>query len=406
MRIFIGFTDVANIAATYADGFRALGHEVFSVVWSRSPFYPDSRYDVVIDSTPPGSASRRSLSTYLGMAARLGSLWRASDCDLFIMFAPAVLPSHLYYPALKALGKRIVTAFWGSDIRYWFAFAEEMRALGVEDEVHPFFEYVHTRSGGGYQDKARTVRVAEKYSDLIISQPDCAQLQSRPYMRANVPLDLSKYEFHVPGRLRPLILHAPSVPEAKGTDIVLRTVDELRSEGLEFDFRLIEAMPNVELRRLLSEADILVDELFSSTIGSLSAEGMATGNVVLVRYMPEYCKVPVPCPAVNVNLNSLKENLQQVILDLNRRQELAAQGRPYVEACNDHISVCRDLLRWLEKRDTPSYDFHPSFVQQLRLPADLLEREKAESSRRRTDLFRQLLATGTIKTRPSKPSLH
>ena len=225
-------------------------------------------------------------------------------------------------------------------------------------------------------------------------------------MRANVPLDLSKYEFHVPGRVRPLILHAPSVPEAKGTDIVLRIIDELRAEGLEFDFRLIEAMPNAELRGLLRESDILVDELFSSTIGSLSSEGMATGNVVLVRYMPEYCKVPLPCPAVNVNSNTLKENLRQVILDLNRRRELAAQGRPYVEACNDHVVICRDLLHWLENRDALSYDFHPSFIRQLRLPADLLQREQAESGRRRTDLFRQLLATGTIKTRPSKPSLH
>lgn len=65
-------------------------------------------------------------------------------------------------------------------------------------------------------DKQRTVKVAEKYSDLIITQPDAGQLLTRPYMRGSVPLDLSQYKFNVPGRIKPLILHAPSVPEAKG----------------------------------------------------------------------------------------------------------------------------------------------------------------------------------------------
>ncbi|MBK7653169.1 MAG: hypothetical protein IPJ20_23945 [Flammeovirgaceae bacterium] len=62
------------------------------------------------------------------------------------MYAPAVLPTYLYYPFLKGLGKKIITAFWGSDIRYWYAFAEEMKSFNVQDEVFPFFEYVSGRS--------------------------------------------------------------------------------------------------------------------------------------------------------------------------------------------------------------------------------------------------------------------
>ena len=145
----------------------------------------------------------------------MANLANCLNCDLFIMYAPAVLPTNLYYPILKLLGKKIITPFWGSDIRYWYAFAEEMRSFGVQDEILPFIEYARNRSGGSYWDKQRTVRAAEKYSDLIISQPDFSQLQTRPYMRAIVPLDLSEYRFNVPGRIKPLILHAPSQPEAR-----------------------------------------------------------------------------------------------------------------------------------------------------------------------------------------------
>lgn len=397
MRIFIGFTDIVNITATYAKGFRALGHQVFSAVWNKSCFFPDSEYDLIIDNRKPESKHGTNIVTYLKMAFQMTQLARGLNCDLFIMSAPAVLPSNLYYPILKLLGKKIITPFWGSDIRYWYAFAEEMRSFGVQEEMSPFLEYARSRSGGSYWDKQRTVRVAEKYSDLIITQPDTGQLLTQPYMRANVPLDLSQYKFNVPGRIRPLILHAPSVPEAKGTDIVLNVIKELKEEGLEFEFRLIEKMQNKELRDLLADSDIVVDELYAATVAGLSAEAMAAGNAVLVRYMADYCKVPSGCPAINVNKFTLKDNLRQIILDVDRRKALANLGRPYVENANDHIKICKDLLSWLEQKEDIVYDFHPTFYKSLQIPKQILREEKKESSKKLTDFYKTLLSTGTTK---------
>lgn len=397
MRIFVGLTDVANITATYADGFKLLGHEVFSAVWNRSYFYPDAEYDLVIDERKPNSRQGNQIWPYLRIASQMTHLIRALRCDLFVLFAPAVLPTDLYYPLLKRMGKGIITAYWGSDIRYWYAFSQEMADLGMYEEMAPFFEYARDRSGGSYWDKLRTIRVAEKYSDLIISQPDCAQLQIRPYMRANLPLDLSKYKFVVPGRTKPLILHAPSVPEAKGTNVVVRVVQELRDAGLEFDFRLVEKMPNSELRNLLTESDIVIDELYSATVAGLSAEAMATGNAVLVRYMTDYCKVPLGCPAINVNKFTLKNSLREMILDVNRRKELARSGRPYVESANDHIKICSDLLTWLSNKDHLDYDFHPTFFQKLIIPGQILREENEEARSKRYDFFKTLLSTGTTR---------
>ncbi len=397
MRIFIGLTDVANITANYAKGFKALGHEVFSAVWSKSRFYPDSEYDLIIDDRNHSVNPGNGLSAYLKITAQVAQLARGVNYDLFILYAPAVLPTHLYYPVLKFLNKKVITAFWGSDIRYWYAFAEEMKSFGVQDEVSPFFEYARSRSGGSYWDKVRTVNVAEKYSNMIISQPDCAQLQTQPYMRCNVPLDLSQYKFNVPGRTKPLILHAPSVAEAKGTDVVLNVIKELKEEGFEFDFRFIENMPNAELRDLLTESDIVVDELYSATVGGLSSEAMATGNAVLVRYMSDYCKVPSGCPAINVNKFTLKENLCRAIVDVGYRKELAVRGRPYVGNTNDHIEICKDLLSWLKQKNNIEYDFYPTFYKNFRVPEQILMDEKKEAGKKRADFFKMLLSTGTTK---------
>lgn len=397
MRIFIGLTDVANITANYAKGMKALGHEVFSAVWNKSRFYPDAEYDLVIDRRKPGEAHNNSILAYTRIFLQMVSLAQSLACDVFIHYAPAVLPTHLYYPLLKAAGKQIVTAFWGSDIRYWYAFAEDMRQHGAADETSPFFEYARIRSGGSYWDKLRTIRTVEKYSDLILSQPDSAQLQTRPYMRTHIPLDLSEYKFNVPGRSAPLIVHAPSVPEAKGTDIILRTIQELQDEGLHFEFRKIENMPNTELRALLTEADIVVDELYSATVAALSAEAMATGNAVLVRYMEEYSKVPKGCPAVNTNVFNLKDNLRRMIVNVSERKALAERGRPYVEAVNDHVKVCQSILEWLLHKDTLEYDFHPTFFKDFTLPAEILAAEKKEMKHKRIDFFKTLLSTGTTR---------
>ncbi len=401
MRILVGLTDVANITANYAKGFRALGHEVFSVVWNKSYFYPDEEYSLVIDDRKPGVAYNNGPLMYLKIAFRIAQLARALDCKFMIMSAPAVLPTHLYYPILKLLGKKIITQFLGSDVRYWYAFAEEMKSFGVENEMLPFLEYIRIRSGGSYEDKLRTVRVAEKYSDLIISCSDSGQLQSRPYMRGHIPLDLSELRLNVPARLKPLILHAPSVPEAKGTDIVLRVIRELHEEGLEFEFRLIERMPNKELRDLLSDADIVIDELYSATIGGLSSEAMATGNSVLVRYMAQYSKVPSGCPAINSNVFTLKENLRKIIPDVDQRKALAYRGRAYVETYNDNVKICGHMLDWLGQKDSLTYDFYPTFHRTFNLPADILQDERKQAGKRRSDFYKVLLSTGTTKRNQS-----
>jgi len=397
MRIFIGLTDVANITANYTKGFKALGHQVFSAVWNKSHFYPDAEYNLVIDQRRPGVKGGNKAVDYLKIAGNLARLARSLSCDLFILYAPAVLPNHLYYPLLKIFGKKIITAFWGSDIRYWHVFAEEMRSLNVDEEMSPFFDYARNRTGGSYWDKLRTVKTAEKYSDLILSQPDCAQLQTRPYMRTHIPLDLSEYKFDVPGRNKPLILHAPSVPEAKGTDTVLNVIRELQEEGPQFDFRLIEKTPNTELRQLLTQSDIVVDELYSATVGGLSAEAMATGNAVLVRYMADFSKVPAGCPAVNTNVFTLKDNLRHMILNVSERKAVAERGRPYVEAVNDHVKVCENILYWLEHKDALKYDFHPTFYKNFSVPEKVLAAEKEEARHRRSDFFKKLLSTGATK---------
>jgi hypothetical protein len=385
MKIFIGLTEIANITDTYARAFRQLGHDTVSMIWKRNRFYPAGQYDIVLkeQSASTGIVKKGWIGKISDGAARLGAARylprMIRECDIFIfIFGSSFIPGYLDYPLIKRAGKKIVTTFWGSEIRYGYALEQESKALGFDGEIGPFLDYLKLQRGNYYQCLS-TIRAAEKYADLILSQQGYGQLQSRPYMRANVPIEVAGLTCKIPAREKPLILHVPSKRDIKGTSVIMQTIEDLRREGLQFDFRLIENMPNPEVRANLTEADIVVDELYSETVGMLSTEAMASGCVAVVRYMNEYGKVPADCPAVNANRYTLGSELRTLITDLPGRVDIASAGRPFVEKYYDHKKVASQILGWLEPGGITNYDYTPQFYRSFRMPQRLLMKERKEA---------------------------
>lgn len=386
MRIFVGLSEVANCVHTYAKGFRAIGVDSLSVVSRNAWAYPDSTYDVNLDEllgpAPEGRGGIRELLNVRRHVWRLRYylvfLRALLTCDVFIFtFGSSFRADRRDYQLLKKLGKRIVTVFLGSDVRYWFAYAQEAELLGIDGDIRPYLESgLKGRSTDYLAVKLQTVRQCEAHADLILSLPDAAQLQTRPYMRANIPIDLSSVECVVPDREVPVIVHAPSVRGIKGTEHVLEAIDRLRGEGLMFEFRLMERAPNSEIRAVLRDSDILVDQLFSETVATLALEGLATGNAVLARYLPERVRIGPDCPVVNVNVFTLTDRLRELIVDRPLRRRLAEAGRAYVETHHSHVVVARQILDWLNPEQRGDFHFHPTFFRDhFRMSRELAHHE-------------------------------
>ena len=380
---------------TYGKAFRSLGHETYTVVWSKEIFNPTSQYDEVLrerhrshrpTASPPKNVSESIFDTARAGVKELSVFLKVlGKCDTFIfIFGTSFLPRFWDYPILKMCGKRIISVFLGSDIRYWYAYEQEMRLLGWEQELRPYIEYRKSDPADFFARKLRVVQAAERYADLILSNPEMGQLQTRPYMCAVFPLDLSQYRFNVPGREVPVIVHAPTDADAKGTRYVLSTLEQLRKEGIRFKFRLIQRMPHNQFREVLANADIVIDHLFGHALGALAAESLATGNVVLGRYNPSYAHIPPDCPVVNVNKDTLAFELRRVILDRNLRQRLAHAGREYVQKHHDHVTVVQQIVNWLKPGGIDTYDVIPRFFKNsFVMPAKLLKEEKSRCRRRR-----------------------
>ncbi len=362
MRIFVGLREIANVASTYAKGFKALGHETFCMIYEENPFYRDNRYDLIVQHQLPdhtGWLSRRVFE-----ASWLAKLVRSYDLFVFL-FGSSLLPRYLDFPILKHFGKKIICVFLGSDIRYGPAVEQEMRQLGLYEEMEPFIRYINEGKHDTYTVKKNEIRQAERYADLILSQPGYGQLQTRPYMRFNIPVDLCDFQFNIPDRKIPVVIHAPSNAAIKGTEYVLRAVDQLKREGVSFEFRLIDKMPHAQLLQIISDADIVVDELFGDTVGVLSTEAMVSGNVVLAHYPEEFAGVPSGCPVVNINIYTLADRLREVITNQNLRRRLATEGYDYVRRNNDHIKVAEQMMNWVNMLEVENFDYYPDFYKQF-----------------------------------------
>lgn len=131
------------------------------------------------------------------------------------------------------------------------------------------------------------------------------------------------------------IAHAPNHRGVKGTEFVYEAVENLKQKGYDVELILIENIKNDEVKELLKECDILVDQL---NIGyALNAiEGMALSMPVItnltnenyVKVFKQYCFLS-ECPLVSADFESLEQRLEELIVDPTLREDLGQKGVKY-----------------------------------------------------------------------------
>ncbi len=135
------------------------------------------------------------------------------------------------------------------------------------------------------------------------------------------------------------VIHTPNHRGVKGTEFLLKAVEELREEGLKVELILVERMPNEEVRRLMAEeADILAEQFIATGYAMSGIEGMASGLPVMANLEHEaYTRVfrrysyLNECPILSTTPETIKENLRVLVTNPELREELGRSGRRYAE---------------------------------------------------------------------------
>jgi hypothetical protein len=364
VKVLIGTYEIAGWVQQYKKGFEALGHSVTTAIYSKSEFF-DYEYDHYLnDYYYKGRIVkevqqhqylqrliRKVRNTRVDAAYKKFIHRLIDEHDLIIIFWSPFMADFSEYEYIRSKGKKLVCMFVGSDARYFRAFQQE---YNVSNWTFPE-EWVNADPGYRLQ----FVRNAEKFSDLIYSVPDQAGFQLKPYHHLQVPIDLNGINFRNNKRAIPKVLHAPSIPFKKGTDIIEATLARLKEEGIPFEFISIRNTPHQEVLKLLTEIDVLVDEIVFHGPGALSFEAMFSGCAVATRYLQDSPACFKP-PVRSINADNIYEQLKELLTNASLRNELIEAGRSYVMQNNTAEIVARGILNNLERAG--KFDYHPYFL--------------------------------------------
>ncbi|MEX0822407.1 MAG: hypothetical protein WD021_09700 [Rhodothermales bacterium] len=361
MKILVGTHEICRQAYDLAAAFRTLGHEAETVMVARNPQHPELVYDHVYDQGALWQhyvrLTKQPIESWLHPEpdlVRLRDMLTGYDAYVF-QFSHSLLPFNQDFPILRRLGKKILSLFNGSDIRHWSAAKPIADKYGyhVPDLLwQPPYNDLNSRM--------HNLRMAERYADALFGAPGCSQLAVRPYWQFPIPVDLSRLVENVPRRDVPVVVHAPSRRGYKGTTEFLEVLERLEREGIRFDLRLLEDVPNREVLRELTQADVVLDQLNAPNYAMLALEGMATGCVVAGGRNPNYMPFYSSAPVYEITREGLYEQLKRLLTSKDLRTEFAVQGRSYVERTHGRIAVAEYLLSRLETSDEP--DYFPTFV--------------------------------------------
>jgi glycosyltransferase involved in cell wall biosynthesis len=294
--------NTAGVPWTNVQALRRRGVDAKLVVFNRYPLHPEA----------DESLDRRG-----GFAHRQATQWRAlarllPRTDVFhFYFGLTLVPRSLQFPILRALRKKSVMHYLGSDIR------------GKTPAELAFGRNAGAEIVGSY-DAIRWVPQAEFVPPGI----DVASIEPSP-----------------PGdRARPVILHAPSSRRRKGTEHVVAACEEL-----EADLLLVEGLDHREAFERYREADLVVDQLNAGWYGLLAIECMALGKPV-VTFLHDEAKartereLGVEVPLVSATAETLRERLAPLVADAAERRRIGAASRAYVERVHDVERVADRLL--------------------------------------------------------------
>ncbi len=294
--------NVAGIPWENVQALRRKGVDARLVVFNRSRLHPEAD----VDLRRSGGFARKQLTQWRALLRLL------PQTDVFhFYFGLTLVPKSIQFPILRALRKKSVFHYLGSDIR---GKSREQLAFGK-------------RAGA---EIVGSFAALEWVPEAEVIPPG---LDLRPFTPAP-PSD----------RERPLVVHAPSNRARKGTEYVIAAC-----ERLPVDLDIVEGVTHEEARARYTRADIVVDQLNAGWHGIFALEAMALAKPVLCYLKPDVVEQAerhygTRVPLVPTSKETLVDDLRLLVDSPPLRRDLGAAGRAYVERVHDIDRIADRLL--------------------------------------------------------------
>jgi len=259
-----------------------------------------------------------------------------AEYDIFhFYFGFTFQPDKSDLPLLAAAGKKLLVHHQGS----------EVRRLSLARQRNP---YVQVKSGW---TEPRILTDLQRISK-VVSHAIIPYYELLPYVKPYYKhihylpnsIDLEAMQPAYPTGAGPVrIVHAPTSQSLKGTAFIERAIAQLKSEGLNLQFTMIENRTHDKATAAYRQADLVIDQLRIGDYGMVSIEAMALGKAVICYIRNDLSPMYPDLPIVSATPQSLTNTLRHLIRNSSLLPGLGKRGRTYAEA-HHHVGKSVDRL--------------------------------------------------------------
>jgi hypothetical protein len=242
--------------------------------------------------------------------------------------------------------KCIFLTFQGSDARETQCFMEKHQKYGLADKVI-------NRSGKTNDSIRRKKMLLAGIADKIYSlNPDLLEVLPKgseflPYA-TEAGLNSKILPFNQSNEF--VVGHAPTHRIVKGTDEIIRVVQDLRSKGIKVRLELIEGLSREDAQKKYQEIDLFIDQLVIGWYGVVSLEVMALGKPVIcfvkgkgLRFVPP--QMLRDLPIINADEITLEEKIIEVMkMDTVQRGNLIERGIRFLQKWHDPRKIAQRVV--------------------------------------------------------------
>ena len=357
--------EYSNVHATLAKGLRELGHEV--TVVSNGDFWKNYPRDINLTRS---YTKWGGLKYWLRLIRLLPKL-RGYDVVQLInpMFlelkAARIKPVYRY---LRRHNRRIFLGAFGMDY-YWVSTCCRERPLRYSDfnignDLRTNDDALQERRDWLNTDKQRLNELIANDCDGIITGlyeyhvcyepkfPDKTQFIPFPIVVGDKP-DVCPTP---PERLRLFIGINRTRSEYKGTDIMLRAAQDVQTAYPDkVELRIAENIPFGQYVEMMNGSDAILDQLYSYTPSMNPLEAMTKGIICIGGGEPENYAIlgeEELRPIVNVQptYESVRHELEQLVLHLERVPQLREESWQYVKRHHAYLKVARQYEQFYLKK--------------------------------------------------------
>ena len=195
------------------------------------------------------------------------------------------------------------------------------------------------------------IPAVEKVADLHLTS-EWDLIPMHPKMEyLHLPIDTKQFQTVDLDSDTIRVCHAARVPKFKGTEYVIRAVENLKKE-LPVELIYMHDVPHAEALRLKQSCHIAVDQLTNIGgwgYGMSALETLAMGIPTLTNIHPDMKDKVPDHPFIHATPDTVEAEIRKLIEDVDYRRKKGKEGRTWVEQVHDIEVVMGQLYSYYRR---------------------------------------------------------